>query len=540
MSTSDNLKREIFEQAPVPRAESTNHLKVGAVGLLGVLFMAVANAAPITAMTGNVPIAVGYGNGIGAPAGYLVATIVLTLFTVGFVAMARYITTAGAFYGFVTHGLGQVWGMATGALATMAYVVFEGSLIGIFSYFTNDALKRWLDVDVNWLLLALVGIAIIGVFGYYDINIAAAFLGVTLVAEVLLLGALGFSVLFSGGGPDGLIPEAVNPANAFKSLEEGGGGLGVAIDGQAVAAGSAAIGLFFAFWSWVGYETTAVYGEESRNPKHIVPRATLLAVVGLGTFYTFVSWMMIAGNGKAESIEKANTDSIGLWVDLAEDKLGGAFVGDIYLFLIVVGSFACGLAFHNAASRYIFAIGRELPATKNTLGRTHGVHQTPHVASLVQSLITLALTVGFYLLTTDGDDPLRGAYFYEYGLLAILGTMAILIVQAITSVAVIWYFHVKKAQPGNLLLTGIIPGLGGLGMVYVVWLLLDNIDFAGGAAAGSPFFKAIPWLVIATFVVGLLGVLYLRSRNRTVYDAIGRTVFEETHERVPAGGGHRH
>jgi amino acid transporter len=518
------------DNSPVPEALHHNKLKVGAVGLAGVLFMAVANAAPITAMTGNVPIALGYGNGIGAPAGYFVATVVLTLFTVGFVAMARYITTAGAFYGFITHGLGQVWGMASGALATMAYVVFEGSLVGIFAYFTHDALDRWVGVDVNWLIIAVVGIAVIGTFGYFDINIAATVLGVTLVCEVILLGSLSLSVLFSGGGPDGLVPEAVNPVNAFKNLDAGA--FGAAIDGQAVAAGSAAIGLFFAFWSWVGYETTAVYGEESRNPRRIIPRATLLAVVGLGLFYTFVSWMMIAGNGKQQAIEKANTDSIGLWVDLAEDKLGGSFVGDIYLFLIVVGSFACGLAFHNAASRYLYAIGREVPATSNTLGRTHGTHQTPHVSSIVQSVITLVLTVLFYVLTTNGSDPTTGAYIYEYGLLAILGTMAILIVQAITSLAVIWYFHVKKERPGNLLVTGIIPAIGGLGMIYVVYLLLSNLDFAGGAAAGSPFFKAIPWIVVGTFLAGLLGVMLLRSRNPEAYRAIGRTVMEETHERV--------
>lgn len=543
MATSDELK-----QAAVPRdshdhaPESGHGLKPGAIGLMAVLFMAVANAAPITAMTGNVPIAVGYGNGIGAPAGYLVATIVLTLFTVGFVSMARYITTAGAFYGFITHGLGQVWGMASGAVATMAYIVFEGSLIGIFAYFSNDALNRWIGVDINWLLLALVGIALIGAFGYFDIRIAAAFLGVTLVAEVLLLGALAFSVLFSGGGPDGLVPQAINPVNAFTNLEEGGGGLGAVIDGKAIAAGSAAIGLFFAFWSWVGFETTAVYGEESRNPKRIVPRATLIAVIGLGTFYTFVSWMMIAGNGQAQAIEKANTDSIGLWVDLAEDKLGGAFIGDIYLFLIMIGSFACGLAFHNAASRYIYAIGRELPRTSNTLGRTHPTHRSPHIASMVQTVITLVFTFGFYFLTTGGDDPLKGAYFYQYGLLAILGTMAILIVQAITSFAVISYFHVKKAAPGNVLTTGVIPAVGGFGMLYVVWLLLSNLDFAGGVAASSPFFTAIPFLVIGTFVLGLVGVLMLRSRNRPVYDAIGRTVFEEAAERddVPVRSGARH
>jgi amino acid transporter len=538
VATSENLSPQELENAPIPRSESTHKLKPGAIGLMGVLFIAVANAAPITAMTGNTPLAIGYGNGIGAPAGFLVATVVLTLFAIGFVEMARYITTAGAFYGFITQGLGQVWGMVSGALATMAYVVFEGSLIGIFAYFLNNTLDQWFGWDINWLILAVIGIAVIGIFGYFDISIAAAVLGVTLIAEIVLLSALALSVLFSGGGPDGLVPEAINPVNAFKSLEEGGG-IGAVIDGKAVAAGSAAIGLFFAFWSWVGFETTAVYGEESRNPKHIVPWATLIAVVGLGLFYTFVSWMMIAGNGPKVAIEKSNTDSIGLWTDLASQKLGGDFVGDIYLFLIVMGSFACGLAFHTAASRYLYAIGRELPLTRNTLGRTHGVHGTPHVASMVQSGITLVLTILFYVLTTDGSDPFKGAYVYQYGLLAILGTMAILIVQAITSLAVIWYFHVKKAKPGNVLTTGVIPALGGLGMLYVVWLLIDNIKFAGGAGSAAPFFTAIPYLVAATAVVGLVGVLLLKSRNKPVYEAIGRTVFEETHERVPAQGGPR-
>jgi len=63
--------------------------------------MAIATAAPITAMTGNVPVAVGFGNGTGAPAGYLFATVVLTIFAVGYVSMARYITAAGAFYGYI-------------------------------------------------------------------------------------------------------------------------------------------------------------------------------------------------------------------------------------------------------------------------------------------------------------------------------------------------------------------------------------------------------------------------------------------------------
>lgn len=525
------VSMEQFENAPVPRAESTHNLKVGAIGLFGVLFMALANAAPITAMTGNVPIAIAYGNGVYAPAGYLIATVVLTLFTIGYAAMSRYITTAGAFYGFISHGLGQIWGMATGALATMAYIVFEGSLIGIYAYFAHSALNTWFSINVNWLLIAIIGILLAGIFGYFDINIAAVLLGFFLVCEVVLLTALAFSVLFKGGGPDGLMMASLNPMNAFKSLPTGGG-LGIQMGTAALPAGAAAIGLFFAFWSWVGYETTAVYGEESRNPKHIVPRATLIAVVGLGLFYTFVSWMVIAGNGAKTAIDKSANNSIGMFTDLAKANLGGSWVADIYLFLIVSGSFACALAFHNAAARYMYAIGREVPILHRNLGATHGKHHSPHIASMVQSVITLVLTIGFYLFTHNGSDVTQGGYIYEYGLLAVLGTLAILIVMVICSFSVIWYFQVKKVHEGNIITTGVVPALGAIGMLYVVYLLLSNLTFAGGAAAGSPFFKAIPWITLATFLFGFVSAMWLRSNRRETFDAIGRTVLEESRERV--------
>ena len=155
-------------------------LKQGAIGIVAVIFMAVANAAPITAMTGNVPIAVGFGNGLGAPAGFLFATIILTLFALGYVAMARHITTTGAFYGFISHGLGQVWGMASGMLATFAYVVFEGSLIGGCAYFANDAVNTIVGVNIPWLVFAIGAIVAIGVLCHFHISVTAAILGVTL------------------------------------------------------------------------------------------------------------------------------------------------------------------------------------------------------------------------------------------------------------------------------------------------------------------------------------------------------------------------
>jgi len=530
---TEDLERSAFENAPVPRSESTAKLKVGAIGLFGVLFMALANAAPITAMTGNVPYQVAYGDGIYAPAAFIVAVVVLTLFTIGYISMARFITTAGAFYGFISQGLGQLWGMAAGLMATMAYVVFEGSLVGIFAYFADAAFSSWFGWHINWLIYAFVCIIVVGILGYFDINIAAVVLGVFLICEVVLLGALAFSVLFKGGGPNGLMWSSINPLNAFKALPVGGGyGIKAGNPPALLAAGSVGIGLFFAFWSWVGYETTAVYGEESRNPRKIIPRATIIAVLLIGVIYTFVSWMVIAGNGAEQSINLAANNSLQMFIGLAEQNLGGHWISYVFQFLLMTGSFACALAFHNAASRYIYAIGREVPGLKSTLGATHKKHGSPHIASLVQTIITALLTVGFYVLTVGGNQVLQGGYIYEYGLLAILGTMAILIVMAFCSLAVIWYFHVKKVNHGNPITTLVCPALGGLGMVYVVVLLVKNLSFAGGGASVSPFFHAIPYMVAATFLVGLLGALYLRAKRPEVYSAIGQTVLEEAHERV--------
>jgi amino acid transporter len=535
------MASDLEKASPGDHSTKSPALAAGAVGLVGVLFMAVANAAPITAMSFNVPIAVGFGNGMGAPAGFFFATVVLTIFAVGFVSMARHITTAGAFYGFVTHGLGQVWGMAVGLLATVAYVIFEASLIGGFAFFASSTFGAWTGTTPPswlWVPIALIGIVAITLLTYYKVTLSAAVLGVTLVCEIILLLLLGFSVLFKGGGPDGLLlNETLNPANAFTGLEEGAFGTGA-------AAGAAALGLFFAFWSWVGFETTAAYGEESRNPKRIVPMATLLAVVGLGIFYTFISAMVIAANGRAGAVEASiSADPVAnLYLSVVEANLGIVFV-EIYRVLLIVGSFACALAFHNAASRYIFAMGRESSSgyLRRTIGSANSKHGSPANASFVQTAITIVLVLFFFLFTSvsvpdaDGnpvDTPALVPYVQVYGLLALIGTAMILLVQTLCSVAVIWYFWVRKTHRGGVLSTLLAPAIGALGMISVIAMLWINRDFAAGYASGSLIFKLLPLWVFGTLAVGVAYALWLRSARREVYDEIGQTTFEEAHERA--------
>src|SRR6266702_7018661 len=131
----------VVESVDVSQRKDVHHLHGGAVGLLGVLFLTVTGSAPISAMLFNTPLAVGYGNGIGAPAGFAFATVILTIFSVGYVAMARKVTAAGGFYSYISHGLGREIGLGSGFAAVVAYSVFEASLCGGFAFFLQAKLR---------------------------------------------------------------------------------------------------------------------------------------------------------------------------------------------------------------------------------------------------------------------------------------------------------------------------------------------------------------------------------------------------------------
>ncbi|MEU1478797.1 APC family permease [Streptomyces sp. NPDC001668] len=485
---------------------TVHRLKPNAIGLLGVVFMAVATAAPITAMTGNVPFMVSAGNGIGAPASYLVAMVVLAIFSVGFTSMAKHITSTGAFYGFISYGLGRTAGLASGLLATFAYVVFEPALIGIFSTFATGTLKDQTGLHIPWWAFAVLMLAVNATGTWFGVSVAEKLLVVLLATEVTILAAMAVSVAFHGGGPDGFSLDPVNPVNAFKGT-------------------SAGLGLFFAFWSWVGFESTAMYGEESRNPKKIIPKATMISVLGVGVFYVFVSWMAISGTGESKAVEVATANPLQLFFGPTEQYVGHWAV-DVMQWLMITGSLACGMAFHNCAARYMYALGREgvLPSLKNTIGRTHPRHGSPHIAGLVQTLVTAVLLLAFW---AAGKDPYDGTYV----LLAILGTMAILVVQAVCSFAVLAYFRTHHPESRHWFRTLTAPLVGGLAMLAVVVLLVSNMSAAAGKESGSLVLKATPWLVAAVAALGVGYAQYLKRRSPERYQLLGRTVLEETKER---------
>lgn len=489
----------------VPQAaESPAHLKRGAVGLAGVVFMVVAFSAPISAMTANLPVAVGFGNGAGAPAGFIIATVVLTIFSVGFVALARHITAAGAFYTFVARGWSRTPGLAAGVMSMFVYMIMEAGVIGLFATFAQQAASTYLAVDAPWWVYALVAVAAIGALSHRDISVAAKVLGVALVAEIGILTLTSVAGLIQGPG---IAWSSLNPVAAVHT--------------NGVAGGAVGLGLLMAFWCWVGFEATAIYGEESRDPKRIVPRATMIAVIGIGVFYTFVAWAVISANGPQQAVTLASSASPFELLYTPAREYVGPWAVTAFELLVLAGTFACALAIHNSAARYLFAFGRD-GLLWNRLGQAHPRHGSPWIASWTQSLFTVLLILVAVLTKSD-------PYLILFTLVAILATLCLLVVQVMCSISVITYFHVQKQHPetAGVWRTLVCPLIGGVGMGFVIYLMASNMAVAAGAASGSLFFKSIPWIVIGLLVGSLATATYLRRVRPDLYSRIGRTVFDD-------------
>jgi amino acid transporter len=507
---------DIFD---VSKRGDVSTLRKHAVGLMGVLFLTVTGSAPISAMLFNTPFVVGNGNGLGGPAAFLFATIVLVIFSVGYVAMSRKVTTAGGFYSYISHGLGRELGLGTGFAAVVAYSVFEASLAGGFAYFAQLKLSQigqstglnWLGY-IQWPWLALFMIVVISLITYFDIRVTARLLGIFLIGEILFL--LIFDVFMLGRGvttSTAFTLASLNPVKAFQGFDANG----------SLAAGLPAIGLFFAFWSWVGFEMAPNYGEESKDPKRIVPMAMYISVIGLGVFYTLTSWTPFAGyNTYGDAISAAQSNPALYYLGPAKQYIGLG-VDQALSILIITGSFACGMAFHNTASRYFYALGRE-KVLPTALGSTHPRYKSPHVASILQTVIAVVIIAAFAIFA-GRDNPTQQAYVDVYGLMAVMGVIVILAIQSLVSVAILVYFWQNHGTEVHWWSTVLAPIISFAGQAIVLLLLFQNISFIAGTAG------LVKWLGpidAAIFIVGIGLAFYLKSSQPEKYKTLGRLIHE--------------
>lgn len=439
------------------RTEMTRSL-----GAAGIVLMVVAAAAPITVVVANFPLILMESGSVGAPLMILAATLVLLLFAVGFTWMTPHVPDAGAFYAYVHRGLGRRAGLGTAAVALLSYVLLTVSMTCYLGVQAGNLLALWTGVQLPWWLISGLMILVVAVLGHRRIDLSAAVLGAVLVAEILAVLAIDVGVLLSGRE---LSAVPFSPAEALS--------------------GAPGLGLLFAFLGFFGFEATAVFREEARDPLRTIPRATYAAVLLIGGLYTVSSWLVISGLGARDALDAATAHPDAVVVTLAGEVVA-PIMRDVTQVLVVTSMFACMLGFHNIVTRYLFTLGRRgvLPAR---LGEAHPVHRAPSRASLSVSAVTAAVVLVSALAQLD---PVVEIYTWYSG----LGAIGVIAMMALTALAVL-RFGVRRAGSSTLAATA----LGGLGLFVVLGISLVNFPLMVGGVVAAAVCAAI---LVGAFVLG--------------------------------------
>ncbi|MDC2952921.1 APC family permease [Streptomyces gilvifuscus] len=464
-----------------PAATAT--LRSGSLGSADIAFFVVSAAAPLTVMAGVAPLAILLG-GIGAPAGYLVAGITLAVFAVGFTTMSRHVKSGGAFYAYITRGLGRPVGIGAALLALIGYNGMEIGVYGLLASATRDTLHALFGTGVPWLPISLAGLLLIGYGGFRSIDFGAKLLGVLLLAETGILVLLAGGVLVKGGA-HGLSGASFAPGH-------------VMVSGTAVV-------LAFAFAAFTGFESTVIYRREARDPDRTIPRATYVAVAFLGLFYAFIVWIVIQAFGNADVIAAAAKDPGGLFFSAITTYVGG-WAADLMHVFIVTSVIASLLAFHNAINRYALALAEEGVLPK-ALGRVHPRHRSPYVAGIAQTALGAAVVVAFWAV---GADP------YQQLLLWVNtpGMIGLFLLQLLAAIAVPCYFRRVSHQEGALR-TIVAPVVAAVLLATAIGLVITHIDLFTGASSTVDTVLIIT--APAVFVAGLALAWWLRRERPEVY-----------------------
>jgi amino acid transporter len=473
-------------------ASPANRLRKNSLGVGAVVFMVISAAAPLTAVAGGTPLGMLMGNGAGFAGAYLFVTLLLLLFSVGYVAMARHIGNAGAFYAYSARGLGGFAGGAAAMIAILSYNAMQIGVMGLFGAATAGLFADF-GLVLPWWAWSFLGVALVGVLGYRRVDLSARILTVLVLAEYAVVLILNL-VIIGAGGDSGL-----NLAPFSWSQ---------------MTSGAPAIAILFAFAAFIGFEATTIYAEEARQPEVTVPKATYISVLLIGIFYILSAWAMAMGAGAdklvatLQGLQDPTTFLFGL-----SDRYAGSLLTQAMSLLFVSSLFAGVLAFHNAVARYMYVAGRErlLP---QAIGVTHPVYQSPHVASLVQTAIA-AVVIGLFAIL--GLDPVLALFSW----LTNVGTLGIIVLMAAASLSVVMFFR-KRPDGGSAVQTTVLPAITFVAFVIIIYMIVVNFGSLSGASGFLGAF--LPGLVLIAAILGVVTANALKTSDAKAFARLGENL----------------
>lgn len=472
------------EKVPSTQAPA-NELR-GELTTSKITVMVVAAAAPMSCVAGIVPLSFALGSGAATPVVYLIAGFVLLLFAVGYSTIASRMSSAGGFYQYIARGLGRPPAVAAAFVAIIAYNAVALTCVAGTGYFASYLLDTTLGWSVHWSIFSVLAVAVVGFLGYREIDLAAKVLVYLLAIEVAIIVILDVCIVVDRG------------LDAFP--------LTILQPNTVVSTGSIGLGLMFALLSFIGFESAALYGEESKDPRRTVPRATYLSVTLISVFYFLSSWIAVGAIGPDKVQSVASEQLVGTFFNLS-DTYASSGLTRVMEIAYLTSLLAAMLALHNAANRYLFVAGREriLPGW---VGQSHPRHQTPSRASLVHTVVSLVVIA---IAVIGGLDPYLDVVTSMTG----LGTLGVVLLQLAAAAAIGCYFARRRERLiGTLLATAV----AFVALAVLVVLILKN--FATLSGVSSPLIDSLPWVLLGLAVVGLVYGLWLKKNRPATYAGI--------------------
>jgi amino acid transporter len=471
--------------SPVAATLAANRLGVPAV-----IFFVMSAATPLTVVAGVITTGYATTGLTGIPFAFVIIGLLLGLFSVGYVAMARRMANAGAFYAYVAQGIGRPLGVGAAWVALLAYNALQVGLYGAIGAATQPLLQQWFGIMPPWWVIAITAWAVTAALGIRRIDLNGKVLAVLLLAEVAIIVVYSLSSLTHPAAGRFTV-DTLAPGNLF------GPGVGAV--------------LVLAVLGFIGFEAAVVFSEESRDPQRTVRTATYLSVALIAVLYTLSAWAMTVATGPDRIVEVSRAEGTEVIFNLAATHLGQAMV-DIGHALFATSIVAAMISFHNTTARYMFALGRErvLPAA---LGRASRRSGAPRPASLWQSLIGLTVIVTYAIA---GWDPLIQLFFWA----GTSGGLGVLFLLTTTSGAVIAFFG-RDPHDENPWRRVIAPAAATIALTTVSIVAIGNFATLLGVPDNHILASAVPAGFLAAAILGTAWGMILKRTRPDVYATIG-------------------
>jgi amino acid transporter len=479
-------------------------LASNSIGVLGIVFFVVAAAAPLTVVVALFPVIIGSGNGVGIAATFILVALVLLVFSVGFVAMSRHITNTGAFYSYITQGLGRPLGLGAASLVIFSYNAIQLGLYGGIGFYLDEYLSHHFNLHLPWWLYSFAAITLCLLLGVRRLEAGARVLAVLLTLETAIIIVLDVMIAVGshGAGPAASAPATLSAAAASAA----GAHLSLApFSPSAALSGSLGVALMFAHASFIGFEGTAIYGEEARNPKKTVPRATYISVIFMGAFYAITAWLIVNALGVDQAVAVAKSESGNLIFKVSNDVMGH-WGTELFQALVITSLFAASLTFHSNVARYLFSLGRQ-GICWSGLGETHPVRKSPYIACYVQTAMVSVVVAIFAMLDLNPYDTL---FTWFTG----IGAAGMIAVQCLASIAIFVYFRRSKTDR-RIWHTVIAPLLGIAGLLPFIYFALTSLDVLLGVKGVLQI--VFMGMLVGSLLAGIAGAMFLKYRRPLRY-----------------------